>query len=69
MGGEFRSGGGHHYCWGGLVGDRVDTRSYKIVSPPKPKGPRGMSVALAEAKKGSWAQNCEGGKMKRDDKS
>ena len=27
-----------------------------------------MSVTVAEAKKESWAQNCEGSKMKREDK-
>ena len=27
-----------------------------------------VTVAVEEAKKGSWAQNYEGGKMKREDK-
>ena len=56
--------------WIGLVGGRGETRSYKIVSPPKLMGHCNIlvTVAVAEAKKGSWAQNYEGGKMKREDK-
>ena len=68
MGGEVGRGRGRHYCRVGLVGGRVETRSYEMVSPPEPRGRRALSVAAAEAKKGSWAQNCEGGKVKRDDK-
>ena len=68
LGGEVGSGGGRHYCWVGLVGGWVETRPYEIVSPPEPMGRHDLSMMMAGAKKESWAKNCEGCKMKRDDK-
>ena len=47
---EVGSIGGRHYRRVGLVGGRVDTRSYEIVSPPEPRGRRALSVAGAGAK-------------------
>ena len=41
---------------------------YEIVSPPDLRKRRALSVAGAEMKKGSWVYNCEGVKVKRDDK-
>ena len=46
----------------------MKTRSYEIVSPPDTRGPCALLVAVAEVKRGSWVQNCEGGIVKRDDK-
>ena len=68
MGREVGSGRGRHYLRVSLVGGRAETRSYKIVSLPKPRGRRDLSVAVAEAKNGSWEQNDEGGKENRDNK-
>ena len=52
----------------GLINGRRDTRSYETVILTNPRGCRTLSVevAVAEAKNESWAQNCEGGKVKRD---
>ena len=41
---------------------------YEILSPPDPRGRCALSVVAAEAKMGSWVQNGEVGKVKRDDK-
>ena len=54
--------------WVDIVGGQMETRSYEIVSLPEPRGRRVLSVAVAGGKKGSWEKNCEGGKLKRDDK-
>ena len=59
---------GHHCHKIGLIGGRGETQSYEIVSLSKPRERCIMSVAVAEAKYGSWAQNGEGSKMKRGDK-
>ena len=68
MGGEVVSGRGRHYRWVGLVGGRVETQSFEIVSLPEPRRRRALSVTVVAAKKGSLEQNCEGSKVKRDDK-
>ena len=67
-GGEVGIGVVRYWCWIGLIGDRGETCLYKMLSLPEMGGGRGMLVAVAEAKKGSWAQNCEEGKLNRDDK-
>ena len=54
--------------WVGLVDVWVETWLYKIVSLPELRESRALLVAVEDAKKGSWAQNCEGDKLKRDDK-
>ena len=59
-GGEVGSGEGHRCHRIGLASGRGDTRSYKIVSPPKPRGFHTLSVAVVEVKKRSWVQNYEG---------
>ena len=51
-----------------FFGGQGETRSYKTVSLPKPRERRALSVAVTEAKEVSSAQNCEGSKMKKDDK-
>ena len=68
LGGEVGRDGGCHYRWFGLVVGRVETRFYDIVSLPEPRERRTLSVAVVEAKEGSWAQNWEGGELKRYDK-
>ena len=64
--------GGHRCCRIGLIDGQGETRSYEIVSPSRPRGrrtlPVAVAVAVAEAKKESWAQNCEGSKKEREDK-
>ena len=66
--GEVGSGGGNRCRRISLIDGRGETRSCETVSPPKPRERRTLSVAVVEAKKESWAQNCEGVKVKRDDK-
>ena len=54
----------------GLALSKVRWR-VSVVRNHKPVEPRGsctLLVAVAEAKKGIWAQNCERGKVKRYDK-
>ena len=51
LGGEVGNGRGRHYFQVGLVGGRVETWSYKVVSSPNPRGHHDLSVAVAEAKK------------------
>ena len=67
-GGEVGSGGGDICHWIVLIRSCGDTRSYKIVSPPNPRGRRTLLVTLAEAKKGGWVEKCEGSKTKIEDK-
>ena len=43
-------------------------RSYETISVPNPRVRRTLLVAVAEAKKGIWAQNCEGNQINKDDK-
>ena len=43
----------------GLIGGRRETRSYKIISLPDPRGRWDLSVVKAEAKK-VFGKNCEG---------
>ena len=52
----------------GFVVVQVETWSYKIVIPSKSRERRALSVTVTGAKKVSWEQNCQGGKLKRDDK-
>ena len=68
LGGEVVSSRGHCCCWIILFGGLGETRSYKTVSLPKPRERRALSVAVTEAKEVSSAQNCEGSKMRIDDK-
>ena len=68
LGAEVGSDGGRHYCQVGLVVIQVEARLYIIVSTPDPRGRCSLLVAVAEAKEGSWAQNFEGDKVKREDK-
>ena len=51
-----------------FFGGQGETRSYKTVSLPEPRESCALSVAVTEAKKVSLAQNCDGSKMKKDDK-
>ena len=67
-GGEVGSGRGDCCCRIGLISVRGVIRPCKIVSPPKPRGRHTLSVVVVKAKKQIWAQNCERGKVKRDDK-
>ena len=68
LGREVDSSGGRHYCRVGFVSGQAETWSYKIVMPPDLRGHCALSVAVTEERKGSWAQNCEGGNTKRNDK-
>ena len=42
---EVGSGGGHHFFGIDLIFGRGETRSYKIISPPKPRGCHTLLVA------------------------
>ena len=64
---RLRSDRGRCYRWVDLVRGLLKTLSYNIVCPSEPRGRHALFLAVAEAKKGSWTQNCEGGKVKKDD--
>ena len=69
-GGKVCSRGGHSFCRIELINGWGEMRSYEIVSLHNPRWCLTLSVAVevAELKKGSCAQYCEGNKMNRDDK-
>ena len=66
LGGEFVRGGGNHCNFIGLIISWGEMLSYKTIIPPNPRGHRTLSVSVAEARKGGWAQFFEGSKINRD---